>query len=412
MTARSYDINGWPEIKGNPISKVGVFPYLGKSIGAPDPEGVYMVYRPEEELNDPEAIESFKLIPWVDDHTMLGAIEDGLTTPEQKGVAGVTGEDVYFDSPYLYSNLKLFSDSQADLVESGKKELSLGYRCEYEKKAGNFDGETYDYIQRSIRGNHIASVDEGRMGPEVAVLDQKDIMLNDENSFFTIDSKDLIMKTKKKAAKAVDSKEVLAAGQLALDEVMKEAKDMEGMEPMMGMMTKMMPAMMMAMMEAMKPAADEEYEEEGMDEEGEGEGEDNIEEDGKDEGNGQDSAELKSVRADLKVAQDSIASLQKDGIKGVLKEVAQRDAIAAQASAHIGAFDHSEMTCLDVCKYAADKLELDCEEGQEIHAVKAALKVMGSTPNPSVAFGADEKLVASKAAGESIINDYANSVQA
>ena len=36
-TARIADSNGWPEIKGNPISKVGVFPYLGKQVDASFP---------------------------------------------------------------------------------------------------------------------------------------------------------------------------------------------------------------------------------------------------------------------------------------------------------------------------------------------------------------------------------------
>ena len=104
-TKRKYDVNGWPEIKDNPISKVGVFPYLGSSIGAPDPNKIYMVYRSEQALSSPEAIESFKLVPWVDDHTMLGALEEGFTPAERKGIHGVTGEDVYFSEGTLYANL-------------------------------------------------------------------------------------------------------------------------------------------------------------------------------------------------------------------------------------------------------------------------------------------------------------------
>src|SRR5690554_3928966 len=83
---RTYDINGWAEIKGNPLSKVGVFPYSGAQI-SPDlgPDKIYYVYRPEEELNNQETIDSFKLIPWTDDHTMLGKSDEGLTPAELKG---------------------------------------------------------------------------------------------------------------------------------------------------------------------------------------------------------------------------------------------------------------------------------------------------------------------------------------
>src|SRR5690606_34472966 len=58
-SARQYDINGWPEIKNNPLSKVGVFPYPGAQISPKlDPEKIYMVYRSAQELENPECIES------------------------------------------------------------------------------------------------------------------------------------------------------------------------------------------------------------------------------------------------------------------------------------------------------------------------------------------------------------------
>ena len=99
MTKRQKDINGWFEVKDNPISKVGVFDYSGAQIGAADPNRIYRVYRPAEELADPATIESFKLLPIVDDHTMLGNPNEGMTAAEDKGVAGVIGEEVYFKHP-------------------------------------------------------------------------------------------------------------------------------------------------------------------------------------------------------------------------------------------------------------------------------------------------------------------------
>ena len=93
MTARTTDQNGWFTVPRNPLSKAGVFPYTKKSVQYPgwenDPAGIIMVYRPESELADPETVNSFKLLPWVNEHTMLGNPEDqpGLTPPEEKGVA-------------------------------------------------------------------------------------------------------------------------------------------------------------------------------------------------------------------------------------------------------------------------------------------------------------------------------------
>lgn len=180
MSARSRDlVNGWYEVPRNPLSKVGVFPYLAKTINAPDahtnPNRVYQVYRPEEELGDPEAVKSFRLTPWVDDHAMLGNPEydPSLTAPEKKGIHGVIGEQTQYDPSdrTLYGNIRLWSSSLADAIDAGKKELSCGFRCVYEFVSGVFEGQPFDAIQRTIRGNHVASVQHGRMGPSVAVMD-------------------------------------------------------------------------------------------------------------------------------------------------------------------------------------------------------------------------------------------------
>ena len=173
QSSREPDINGWAEIKGNPISKVGVFPYLGKDI-YPDlePNKLYNVFRPETEFSNAETIESFKLLPWTDEHAMLGSEDEGMLPAEKKGIHGVIGEDVYFEDGYLKATLKIFSDKLANLIEAGKKELSIGYRCLYDMVSGVYDGVKYDAIQRNIRGNHLALVGEGRSGHDVAVLDQ------------------------------------------------------------------------------------------------------------------------------------------------------------------------------------------------------------------------------------------------
>ena len=133
-SARESDVNGWAEIKGNPISKVGIFPYSGAQINSDlDPDRIYMVYRPASELNNQKTIDSFKLLPWTDEHTMIGP---GLTPAEKIGIHGVIGEDVYFEDDYLKGNLKVFSDELAGLIDSGKKELSIGYRCLYDMSPG------------------------------------------------------------------------------------------------------------------------------------------------------------------------------------------------------------------------------------------------------------------------------------
>ena len=179
MDERERDINGWLEIDDNPIMAVGVFPYLGKRIkGAPDPDKFYMVYRPAEEVRDPECMDSFRLLPWIDDHLMLGQ-GDSLTPPEAKPIEGVIGERIYFDPDagfgQMKANIKVWTQTHEGRVEAGKRQLSLGYRCRFDYEPGEFNGIKYDYVQRMMRGNHLASVNDGRSGPEIAVaMDAKD----------------------------------------------------------------------------------------------------------------------------------------------------------------------------------------------------------------------------------------------
>lgn len=178
-SARTPDTNGWWEVRDNPITKVGVFEYHGTELpGAPEPDRVYRVYRPEDELAAPEFLDSLRLLPLVDDHTVLGAEDRGATPAERKGVHGTIGEAIRFDPPYVRGNLKVWSEAMARKIDppagSGirKRELSLGYGCLLDWTPGVFDGVSYDVVQRRLRANHLALVKEGRMGPDVAVLDQ------------------------------------------------------------------------------------------------------------------------------------------------------------------------------------------------------------------------------------------------
>lgn len=167
---KKVDDNGFWRIKDNPISKVGVFPYLGKQISSElEPNKIYMVYRPAEELFSEEALESFNRVPvpLVEDHTMIG--KDN-TPAEEKGVEGVI-QNVRRSGDKLIGDIAIYSDHMKDKINDGKKELSMGYYCQYELADGEYKGEHYDAIQREIRSNHVALVDRGRMGSDVRVYD-------------------------------------------------------------------------------------------------------------------------------------------------------------------------------------------------------------------------------------------------
>lgn len=212
-THREIDPNGYMTVMDNPISKAGVFPYLGREVGRLDePDRVFRVYRPAEELI--KAADMFKLQPIIDDHQVLSALDDDTTKPEEKGVIGAIGEQVYFDAPYLKANLKIFAKYAKDLIESGKKiELSPAYAVDYEPESGEFEGEKYDYVQRIKSANHLALVDEGRTGRDVRVLD---------SASFALDTNQLI----KEAVMPIE--EIIAACAALSDEDMAKLREALG----------------------------------------------------------------------------------------------------------------------------------------------------------------------------------------
>lgn len=187
---REYDANNWFEVLDNPLSKVGVYPYSEASITkGGDRNKMVGVFRPAEELGSQECIDSFKLMPWTDDHpaTLFGDKSQGYASTEDKGVRGVIGEKVYFKDDTLYGNLKMFSEELARKIAGGKKELSCGYHCDFVKADGVYAGVPYSYVQKNMRGNHVASVSAGRMGSDVRVLDAA------ERFTFALDMKDVSM---------------------------------------------------------------------------------------------------------------------------------------------------------------------------------------------------------------------------
>ncbi len=351
MDKRELDTNGWPEIKDNPLSLVGVFEYMGRALpDAPNPEQMYRVYRPAEELNSPETIESFRLLPWIDNHTMLGSEESGMTPAERKGIQGVVGEEVYYaetpDFPdgALFGNIKAFSEAMKNLIESGKKELSCGYRCVYEWTPGEFNGQPYDLVQRKIRGNHLALVNQGRMGPQVAVLD---------HFTFTIDTKDIIMAEPEK-------KDGEAKVEMTLEQVV-------------AALEKLAPQVqsLMQFMEKLKPMEEAEHAE-PLD------------------------TEEKEVVPPAEAGKDADIE-KKEGeqekpmgmdAKEVMAEIAKRDRLYSNLSAHVGAFDHAEMTARDMAVYGCGKLGLKPAKGQELVFLDAYLQGKGK---PAAAAAQDGK---------------------
>jgi hypothetical protein len=254
----------------------------------------------------------------------------------------------------LRGNVKVFSEKLSNLIDSGKKELSIGYRCLYDLTPGVYNGQQYDAVQREIRGNHLALVEEGRAGPEVAVLD----------SFkFSFDTKELRSMADREMVAAQtgdEGEEVTLSSLYSLMQEMKTAlQSLLGMEK----------------AEAQQAGSDEDPalvedadEEKKDDEKKSSEAADADEEkkdDKKDDSNAMD--------AKIAALSKQIEDLKKSNTRTVMKEVSRSTDLAKRLSQHVGAFDHSDMTVGDVASYGVKQLKLNCQAGHELAALEGYL---------------------------------------
>ena len=358
--AHTVDENGFIHIKDNPISKSGIFQYLGKNI-SPDlePDKIYNVWRPEEELNNPETIESFKLAPWIPYHEMLG---DKYTNAEEVGVQGVTGESVYYKDGTLYSNLKLFGNDLKQSIKEGLKELSCGFGCVWQVISGiTPDGATYDAIQRRIRGNHLASVPNGRMGKDVAVAMDRATFALDNLNLEPKPNGD-IMTLEEAMAEIKELKAQMAKDKQSAQD-MKEAED--------------------------KKAKD--MKEEGAEDKKPEKGVDPFP-DKDDKKSGMDADVFAAMLADaLSPINEEIKSIKSSAVDAndVVKAISDKNALADKASDVIGAFDHSDMDKQGVAKYTLDKIGMACDSGQEVATLNGYLAAR-KQPKFVVDHGQDE----------------------
>jgi hypothetical protein len=361
-SARIVDQNGFITIPNNPISKSGVFPYSGAAVGNFDePNKIFNVYRAAKELDNEETLNSFKLLPFIEDHVMLGRSVDGKMPAEKKGVEGTTGNDAYFANDTVFSTIKIFSEGLTNTTDNGKKELSMGFYCKFTPSQGIFEGQSYDYIQTNIRGNHMALVDEGRMGRDVAVLDSMNFSF-DAKEFFTAEDNQMTEEEKK----ALAEKEAKDAAEMKEKED-KEAKDAEEKEK----------------SEKDKEAKDADEEKKKDDD---------------DKKAGMDAIE-RVIQLEKKFSQ-----LEKTHFKAVAGQFAQRDALASKLSHLIGSFDHAEKDLNEVAAYGVEKLGLKgVARGQEHAALAGYFHAKGEVQNQQ-SFGMDAKTTVTSNSMDAFLN--------
>lgn len=157
---------GYLVCKEVPIARTGTQKYRGMEFGGENPEKIYVVKRPEEEVFSKAALASFEGKPVVDEHP------DENVTPDNIGryIKGTCrdvrrGEGALSDC--VVADLIIYDKDLIKKIESGKRDISCGYDCLWDPK----DDDTY--VQLEIRGNHVAVVEEGRAGHKVSIRDSR-----------------------------------------------------------------------------------------------------------------------------------------------------------------------------------------------------------------------------------------------
>ena len=151
------------------LARTGVQDYAAYELGMEgDAMRTVRLYRPPEEVFNPDSMASFEGKPVTIDHP-----SEPVTVDNWKAHAVGEVSGIHRAGDMLAAKTICIKDSSAiAALKSGKRELSNGYRFTLDLTAGvTPQGAAYDGIQRNIRGNHIALVDSARCGSACRISD-------------------------------------------------------------------------------------------------------------------------------------------------------------------------------------------------------------------------------------------------
>lgn len=142
----------------------GVLEYYGSEIGKEPLDQVFRVYRSPATIAN--ATMKMAGIPLTDEHVSLDEMPptDGGVVESSEMIDAI---DEFTHTTIATKNKLSISDPLRASVESGKRELSLGYM------ANLVPHDEYDFEQKDIIPHHLAVVTDGRCGSMCSFIDRK-----------------------------------------------------------------------------------------------------------------------------------------------------------------------------------------------------------------------------------------------
>lgn len=176
-----YTSQGYLRVPGA-ITSVGVFPYQ-RADGS-----IIHELRPADEVFKADSLASFQSLPITNNHPSV--MLDSVNTKQYQ--VGYGAENIVREDTVGLNTLTVTdAASIADIKAGRRRDISPGYFVKLDMTPGMWNPKTgeygphikvgihYDAIQREIHGNHIAIVDHGRQGKNVALrLDSISIKLD------------------------------------------------------------------------------------------------------------------------------------------------------------------------------------------------------------------------------------------
>lgn len=160
-------------------ARSGIQEYLGYELGLSGDQAneVFNVYRPKDEVV--ASLSSYNGAIVTDDHPFSGLV---VTDESRELTMGNTSQAYGFERDGIYYVIAKVTITDPDLIQKvkeGKRELSAGYSRDLVEESGEFNGTPYQFVQRNIKANHVAIVQEGRCGNACKInLDKKEVKMD------------------------------------------------------------------------------------------------------------------------------------------------------------------------------------------------------------------------------------------